>query len=115
MTASYKEVLPFILPDDLVQDELKRRDQKVYEVSKVPPWVSFEQLKESFRGLWSWDIELVRVMNRVGTKTMFVRAAQAPPRDAAIVGQQWMPIRVAPERPKPEVQRMVLYKQGGKE
>ena len=61
-------------------------------------------------GLWKWDTELVRVMNRFRTKTFLVGASTAPPRDAATVDKQWMPISLAPERPEPEVQRMVFTK-----
>ena len=51
-----------------------------------------------------------RVVHRFRTKTFLVRASTAPPRDAAFVDKQWMPIRLPPERSKPEVQRMVFTK-----
>ena len=110
LTACFSEVLPHILPKTEAENELRRRDQKIYEITEVPPWVAFENLKESMGGLWKWDIELVRVINRFRTKTFLVRASTAPPREAAIVDKQWMPIRLAPERPKPEVRRMVFTK-----
>ena len=109
-TDYFKEVLPVILPKTLADAELKKQDQKIYEISKAPPWIAFEQLQESFKGLWAWEIELVRVMNRFGSKTFLVRASKPPPREAAIVDKQWMPIRLAPERPRQEVQRLFFTK-----
>ena len=67
LTASFSEVLPHILPKVEAENELRRRDKKIYEITEVPPWVAFENLKESMSGLWKRDIELARVINRFRT------------------------------------------------
>ena len=110
LSSCFADVVPVILPKSQADLELHRQDQKIYEIRQVPPWVAFEQLQESFKGIWHWDINLVRVMNRFGSKVFLVRALTPPPREAAIVENNWMPISLAPDRPKPSIQTMVFKK-----
>ena len=46
MAASYKSLLSKILPADSAAEVLRKKGQKIYEVSHVPPWVDAKELRE---------------------------------------------------------------------
>ena len=53
----YTEVVKHILPQALAELECKRRDQKIYEMRGVPPWVAFDLNQSSMNWLWSWEVD----------------------------------------------------------
>ena len=107
----FHEVARLILPAREATEEIKRSMQRLFEITKVPPWVNFDDLKETMKGgVWAWDIELVKEVRQFGKKLFVVRALQDPPRDCAIVNNQWMPIQPAKEQPRAKVQTMTFTK-----
>ena len=79
-TDHFKEVLPVILPNTLAGAELKKQTQKIYEMSKAPHWIAFEQPLQSFKSPRSWEIELVRVMHRFGVQDVSCKSFQPSPK-----------------------------------
>ena len=51
---------------------LAKRGTKVFQISKVPAWVDFDDLRFEFKLQWKWEIELVKTAGRFATKTFIV-------------------------------------------
>ena len=95
---SFKDMVGKLLPPEMVEKELRRQGQKVYEVSKAPPWLDVEDLVTILRKEWKWDVDYLRTVRAWNTKTILLRSADPPKRDTIIVGYHKMTVQPARER-----------------
>ena len=98
--SSFNDMVSKLLGAEAAADVLRRQGQKIYEISRAPPWLDFEDLQEQFRYQWNWETELVRYLRRGNTKVILVRAKGEPLKDSIIVQQHILPIQQAPLRPQ---------------
>ena len=104
----YDEMLDKLLTPEGAVAARKRKGQKFYQLSKVPPWVDFDDVKDDLKAHFKWDIDLVRIGTRYGSKIFIIKAGDPPPKDYVIIQHHKVPIQLAPERSKPEMERMEL-------
>ena len=90
-------VTKFVSPTTAAK-EIRRQGQKVYEVSKAPPWVDVEELISTLRTQWNWDVDYLRTIKGWNTKTILVKSTSEPKRDTIIVGLHRMTVQPAKER-----------------
>ena len=105
----YKDMVTKILSAPAAAAVLQRDGQKFYQMTKVPPWVDFGDLRATLRDQCKWEVELVRTWTRYGSKAFIVRASYPPPLDVFIIEHHKVPVQLAPDRPRPQVQ--VLQRQ----
>ena len=102
---TFENVLVKILGVTDATKELKKYNQVIYEISKAPPWVDFDDLKGALIATWKWEVDFVRCIQRWNTKTFLVRAPSVPPHDSCEVHAHICPIQVAPPVRKQQVQQ----------
>ena len=88
----------------------KRDGQKFYQASKIPPWVDYDDFRLQVKNQWNWEIDLVRIVSGFGTKTFIVRSQNPPPKEMFIIDYHKVPVQLAPERPKPQAERLQLQR-----
>ena len=72
----------------------------MYEISKVPVWVSPGELIDELTTQMAWMTEFVKVTRSFGNvKSLLVRVSIAPPRDCIILGEDL--VLIQPARPTP--------------
>ena len=101
--SSFNDMVSKLLGTDAAADVLRRQGQKIYEISRAPPWLDFEDLQEQFKLQWNWETELVRYLRRGNTKVILLRAKGVPLKDSIIVQHHILPIQQAPLRPQSSI------------
>ena len=111
----FEEVLFKFLGPIAGAKEMKKQGQDVYEISKAPPWVDFDDLQSTLRNTWKWEIDPVRCFHKWNTKTFLVRSSAAPPQDSCVVQGHILLVQAAPPlRQKVQVQRRIVKSESPK-
>ena len=83
----------------------------VYEISKAPPWVDFDDLQSALKSTWNWEVDLVRSFQKWNTKNFLVRASTPPLMDSCVVQGHILLVQTAPPlQRKVQVQRQNIKK-----
>jgi len=93
--------------------EVERIGGSIYEISKLPPWVEYEDVQAQLLAKWNWATTLIRVARGWNTKRFLVRSSTPPNRDAFVIGDHWCPVQQAPDRNKPNVLTLRLREGNG--
>ena len=78
--------------------EIRRQGQKIYEVSRAPPWLDVDELVMTLRTQWSWDVDYLRTIKNWNTKTVLLKSSEAPKRDTIILEHHRMTVQLAKEK-----------------
>ena len=78
--------------------EIRRQGQKIYEVSRAPPWLDADELVMTLRAQWSWDVDYLRTIKKWNTKTILLKSSETPKRDTIICDHHKMTVQLAKER-----------------
>ena len=108
--SSHLDMVSKLVSVEAAAEVQRRQGQKIYEISRVPPWVDFDDLQIEGQSHWKWEVELVRYLRRGNTKNILVRAKDAPLKDSIVVQAHILPLQLAPERPTVPVARLNLRK-----
>ena len=109
-TAGFKEKVKKIFGQERANKEDARGNRQFFEIQKCPPWVDGDSLVNSLKAKWGWEVQVVRVVKGWNTKTLIVGASTAPPKDAAVIDNHWLPIQTAKPVKKGETQKLVPKK-----
>lgn len=102
---NFEQKLKQFLGETEAADELKKSGQLMYEIAKIPPWVSPSDLLTALKDTFKWDCDLVRVIRGWGAKTFIVRAATKPTAEVVIIEDHWITLQPAKPRPAGKVEK----------
>ena len=102
---NFNELAVKILGDTVGNAEVKKQGQKIFEITKVPVWVDFKDVRKELRTKLGWDVTHIRDIPGWNAKTFIVGASETPAFDHIVVDQHWIPIQPARERKAVAVKR----------